>query len=339
MSILWAIPVLLAGNTGETEAFERYRDVRPAMGAAFEIILYAPDDTVAQRAFDAAYQRIDELNRVFSDYDPESETSHLCRQAPMDQPVAISPPMAHVLQFALSLSEKTGGAFDVTIGPLSRLWRRARRQGQLPSDARLEEARASVGYRHIELDPVNHRVRLTASGMRLDFGAIAKGYASDQALDAMQTVGVTRALINGGGDLTLGEPPPGTDGWRVGIAPLKADDPPSQVLHLARCAVATSGDAWQFVEIEGVRYSHILDPRTGIGIQNRSTVTVLAPDGMVADALASAVSVLGPERGLALIETTPETCCMVVTDGPDGVKTRVSSRFPASNSAAADQVP
>jgi thiamine biosynthesis lipoprotein len=309
------------------------------MGSTFEIILYAPDETVAQRAFDAAYQRIDELNRVFSDYDPESETSRLCRQAPMDQPVAVSPPMAHVLQFALSLSEKTDGAFDVTVGPLSRLWRRARRQGQLPSAGRLEEARASVGYRHVELDPVNHRVRLTASGMRLDFGAIAKGYAGDQALAAMQAVGVTRALINGGGDLTLGEPPPGTDGWRVGIAPLKADDPPSRVLYLARCAVATSGDAWQFVEIDGARYSHILDPRTGIGIQNRSTVTVVAPDGMVADALASAVSVLGPERGLALIETIPEASCMVITDGPNGVKTHLSTRFPACTGAVADQVP
>jgi FAD:protein FMN transferase len=339
VSILWAIPVLLAGNTGETESLERYRDVRPAMGSAFEIILYAPDETVAQRAFDAAYQRIDELNRVFSDYDPESEASRLCRQAPMGQPVAISPPMSHVLQFALSLSEKTDGAFDVTIGPLSRLWRRARRQGQLPSDARLEEARSSVGYRHIELDPVHHQVRLTTSGMRLDFGAIAKGYASDQALAAMQAVGVTRALINGGGDLTLGEPPPGAEGWRVGIAPLKADDPPSRVLYLARCAVATSGDAWQFVEIDGVRYSHILDPRTGIGIQNRSTVTVLAPDGMVADALASAVSILGPERGLALIEAIPEASCMVVTASSNGVKTHVSSRFPADTGAVADQAP
>lgn len=341
MTLCWTIAVLLAGSAAEQPPFERYRDVRPAMGSTFEIVLYAPDETTAQRAFEAAYHRIDALNRVFSDYDSESEASRLSRQAPMDRSVPVSPEMLHVLQYSVRLSETTEGAFDVTVGPLSRLWRRARRQGQLPSPERLEEARAAVGYRHLELDTGDQRLRLTAAGMRLDFGGIAKGYACDAALAAMRNAGVTRALVNGGGDLALGEPPPGQAGWRIGVAPLQPDDPPSRVLHLARCGVATSGDAWQFTEIDGTRYSHILDPRTGLGIESRSSVTVLAPDGMAADALASAVSVLGPQRGLALIEATAGTSCLIVAVVADGVKTYASKQFPAGDVAGSDggQVP
>jgi FAD:protein FMN transferase len=335
---LGTIAVLLVSSTADAEPLVRYRDVRPAMGSTFEIVLYAPDQATADRAFEAAYQRIDALNGVFSDYDSNSETSRLCRQAPMDEPVAISPEMSHVLQFSLALSEKTDGAFDVTVGPLSRLWRRARRLGELPADWRLEEARAAVGYHHVQLDPENYRLKLTARDMRMDFGGIVKGYASDEALAAMRAVGVTRALVNGGGDLTLGAPPPDAAGWRVGLAPLNADDPPSRVLYLAHCSVATSGDAWQFVEIDGVRYSHLLDPRTGLGIQSRSTVTVLANDGMVADALASAVSLLGPQHGLALIESMPETSCMIIAAGPNGVEAYYSSRFPAGDEET-DTVP
>ncbi|MCH5378160.1 MAG: FAD:protein FMN transferase, partial [Planctomycetes bacterium] len=226
------------------------------------------------------------------------------------------------------LSEKTDGAFDVTVGPFSRLWRRARRQRHLPSAERLAEAKAAVGYRHVRVDAVESRVQLTAAGMRLDFGGIAKGYACDEALVAMRKIGVTRALVNGGGDLALGDPPPGESGWRVGVAPLQPNDPPSRVLHVANCGVATSGDAWQFVEIDGHRYSHILDPRTGLGVESRSSVTVLAPNGMAADALASAVSVLGVPRGLSLIEHTPGAACAVVAVEGDKVSAHISKRFP-----------
>jgi FAD:protein FMN transferase len=339
VTITCAIALLLASTGADSESFERFRDVRPAMGSAFEIVLYAPDAETAERAFDAAYRRIQELNLIFSDYDPESEARRLCRLAPMDQPVPISSEMTHVLQYALAISKKTDGAFDVTIGPLSRLWRRARRTGELPTDERLEAARAAMGYQHVKLDVENRQVRLTANNMRLDFGAIAKGYASDQALAVLKSMGVGRALVNGGGDLTLGDPPPDADGWRVAIAPLEAAARPTYVLFLSNCSVATSGDAWQFVEIDGVRYSHIVDAGTGLGIERRGSVTVVASDGMVADALASAVSLLGPQRGLALIETLRDVECQITVTGHDGVQVHRSSRFPTTMETAADQVP
>ncbi len=339
MNITCAIALLLASTGADDGSLERFRDVRPAMGSAFEIVLYAPDVMTAQRAFDAAFQRVQELNQVFSDYDPDSEARRLCDLAPMDQPVSISPDLTHVLQYSLAMSAKTEGAFDVTVGPLSRLWRRARRTGELPSEERLAAARAAVGYHHIQLDVENAKVRLTATDMRLDFGAIAKGYASDRALAVLRSMGIERALVNGGGDLTLGEPPPDAEGWRVAIAPLDAETRPTCVLFLSNVSVATSGDAWQFVEIDGVRYSHIVDARTGMGIERRSSVTVLAPDGMVADAWASAVSLLGPQRGLELIETLPDVECQIITTGPDGERVHRSSRFPTPVAAATDQVP
>jgi thiamine biosynthesis lipoprotein len=139
-------------------------------------------------------------------------------------------------------------------------------------------------------------------------------------------------LIDVGGDIVLGDPPPGSSGWRIGVAPLKPDQPPSRYLRLANVAIATSGDAWQHVEIDGRRYSHIVDPHTGLGLTDRSSVTVIAPSGMAADALASAVSVLGPQRGIKLIEATADTAALIV-NSPDGktVETHQSNRWPAPN--------
>ena len=148
--------------------------------------------------------------------------------------------------------------------------------------------------------------------MQLDLGGIAKGYAVDEALAVLAAADVTRALVDAGGDMRLGDPPPGKPGWRIGVAPLEADGPPSRRLSLSGVAVASSGDAWQYIEIDGTRYSHIVDPRTGLALTDHSSVTVVAPDGITADALASAVSVLGPEQGLKLIDATPGTAALIV---------------------------
>lgn len=319
------LPVVAAGE----ESWERFREVRPALGSTFEILAYAPDERSAGEAFSAAFARVEAISGIFSVFDSESEVLCLVRQAPMSAPVAISPELARVLDYSLRLSEQTSGAFDVTVGPLTRLWRRTRRMRELPSAARLAEARGAVGSHLVELDAEERTVRLLGEDMRLDFGAVAKGYATDEALRVLREHGLSRALINAGGDLTLGEPPPGAAGWRVGVAALHPGDPPRQILELAQCSVATSGDAWQFVEIEGQRYSHVIDPRSGFPISERMGVTVLAPEGMVADALASAVMVLGPEEGIALVDQTPEAACWVITVQDDQTRTYRSRRFPA----------
>jgi thiamine biosynthesis lipoprotein len=325
MLLLACLPLSLAAD--EKPPLVRYEQVQPHMGTQFAIALYAADEETARKAFEAAFARIGELDDRMSDYDATSELSRLGQASPTAAPVKLSDDLWTVLAASQDLSRRTDGAFDVTVGPLTQLWRRARRQKEAPPQDRLRDALAAVGYQHLRLIDDERTAELLKAGMRLDLGAIAKGFAGDEALAAMEKCGVVRGLVNGGGGLSLGDPPPGEQGWKVGVAPLQAQAEPSRVLLLANCGIATSGDAWQFVEIDGVRYSHIVDPRTGLGLTTRSSVTVVANSGMLADGLATAASVLGPEKGLRLIEETPGAAALFVWLENDEVKTAQSTRF------------
>ena len=323
----WFATVLLTLAAEPAAEVHRFEAIQRQMGVDFRIVLYAESDKAAENAFEAAYARIGELNSVMSDYDPDSELSRLSRASPTTQPVIVSNDLWHVLGQSQSLSRNTDGAFDVTVGPLSRLWRRARRQRQLPSKQRLDEARAAVGYRHIKLDGGKNRISLTRPNMRLDLGGIAKGYAADEALEVLRSMGHPNALVDGSGDLAIGDAPPDKAGWLIGVAPLEADAPPSRFVRLTNCAIATSGDVWQFVEIDGKRYSHILDPKTGLGLTRRSSVTVIAPHCTSADSLASAISVLGPKRGIDLINRLCKTEALFVYMSGDKQMVRPSNGF------------
>jgi thiamine biosynthesis lipoprotein len=309
------------------EKLSRFEASEIHMGVDFTIVLYAVDQAAADGAFKAAFARIKQLDGVMSDYDLQSELSRLCDAAPTKQPVPLSDDFYRVLEASLVWSRASGGAFDVTVGPVVRLWRRARRQQQLPSAERLKEALASVGYQHLRLDAAKKTAELLRPGMRLDLGGIGQGFAVDEALKTLRELGIGRALVNGSGDIGAGDPPPGEEGWKVGIAPLEPGGKPSRVLLLANRAVSTSGDAFQFVEVGGVRYSHIVDPKTGLGLTDHSSVSVLAPDCTTADALASAVSVLGPEKGLALVERTAGAAALILRAPQGKVETHVSKRF------------
>ena len=298
------------------------------MGTDVTIRLVATDQVTADRAFQAAFARIEVLEKVMSDYDAESEISRLALQAPMKEPVTISQDLWLVLGRAQAISAASDGAFDVSVGALSRLWRRARRQKELPSRDRLTQALQSVGYQAVVLGKKQPTIQLQRPGVRLDLGGIGKGFAADAALDQLRKMGFPSALVDAGGDLAIGAAPPGKAGWRIGVAPLQADGPPSRFLQLSNCGIATSGDAWQFVEIDGRRYSHILDPGSGIGLTTRSSVTVIASDATVADGLASAVSVLGPKKGLALIEHFNGASALVVQVLAGEVQSWKSCHFP-----------
>ncbi len=292
-------------------ALERFAFEHEAMGTRWRIVAYAPERAALVPAACAAFERVDALERALSDWNPGSELrrldAHSDAGAP-SAPIPVSLDLFRVLERALELARLTEGAFDPTVGPYVRLWRRAARQGELPTPAQLERARRSVGWRALELDPAARTVSLLRPDMRLDLGGIAKGDAAQEALGVLRAHGFSRAYVDGGGDLALGEPPPGERGWRVALEPFghAAPEPPRagerRVVSLANVAVATSGDARRSIELGGRRYSHLVDPRTGLGLTGSLAVTVVAPDGAQADALASAVSVLGPTRGLALLE-------------------------------------
>lgn len=327
IAFVWLISAGFMTAPADNSDLKRFEFVRPEMAVPVKLVLYCMDADTANRAADAAYERAKELNRILSDYDPQSELSRLSSTSGEGRAVPVSEDLWKVLSRSQEISERSGGAFDVTVGPAIRLWRRARRQDEFPSAQRLEEARQRVGYDLVRLDSQRRAVELTRAGMRLDLGGIAKGYVIDEMLAVLHGQGLDRALVDAGGDVGLGSPPPGKTGWRIAVGSLDPKEKPTVFLSLSNCGVATSGDAWQFVELDGRRYSHIIDPRTGIGLTDHSSVTVVAPDAMTADALASAVSVLGPCEGTRLANAMPAVAALVVR-APDGkVETYASCRW------------
>ena len=328
MTTLSGILLMLVGMA-RAESLQRFVFEKAEMGLPFRVTLFAADETTAKAAADAAFARIAVLNSIFSDYDPDSELSRLSRTAGQGKAVPVSRELWNVLERSRALSERTDGAFDVTVGPLVNVWRRARRKQELPDAALLAEMKARVGWRHMKLDPAARNVELMQPEMRLDLGAIAKGYAIDAALALLRERGISRALVGGSGDMAAGEPPPGEAGWKIEVAALDAPAaPPAQIVLLKNSAIATSGDVFQRVEIGGVRYSHIVDPHTGLGLTDHSLVTILASDCTTADSFATAVSVLGPERGLPLVEDTPGLAAHLVRKPGAQIEFIESKRWP-----------
>jgi thiamine biosynthesis lipoprotein len=309
-------------------AWERYEFTRPQMGVPFRIVVWSTNEPIAQKAAGAAFARVAELNAALSDYDPDSEINRLTRETPVGEPARVSDDVWVVLSRSQQLARATDGAFDVTVGPLVNLWRRARRHRELPPERLLEEARARSGWQYLELLPSERAVVFRRRDMRLDFGGIAKGFAADEALRVLRDHGLPRAMVAAAGDLRVGMAPPDERGWRVEVGETDIPGAPQpRTVWLENAAVATSGDIFQRLEIEGRRYSHILDPRTGIGLTDHSLVVVLARDGMTADSLATAVSVLGPEEGLRLADRTPGAAALVLRAPEGRFETRTSRRF------------
>ncbi|MEK7867111.1 MAG: FAD:protein FMN transferase [Planctomycetota bacterium] len=244
------------------------------MGTSARVIVYSatPDD--AERASRAAYAEVAAVDAAMSDWSETSELSRLNREGVL----VVSPPLFEVIDAAVRFARLTDGAFDPTVGPVTALWRR----GEAPSPTDLEEARRLVDWRRVSGDPATRRVVLRP-GTRIDLGGIAKGYAAERALRA---IGDMPAMVELGGDLALGAPPPGGDGWRIALVDGRA-------LTVSRCHVSTSGDMERHLDADGVRYSHIVDPATGIGLVGSPVVLVLACEGMTADVLSTAASVGG----------------------------------------------
>lgn len=305
----WAATLWFAGLSTLANAqdggIERHEFQQVEMGVQFRLAFYASSKTAANKAAEATFSRIRELNSRLSDYDSTSELMQLCVTSGPEQPVEVSPDLGRVLETSARVAEQSTGAFDISVGHITKLWRRARRQKQLPTPQELQEALAFVGYRQIKLEirNSNYFVTLSKPGMRLDLGGIAKGYAADEALKTLRHRGISQALVAASGDISVSDPPPGERGWTVSLESPTASKAASEKLLLANQSVSTSGDAYQHVEISGRRYSHIVDPKTGIGLSQRGSATVVASSGMEADSFATAIVVLGPEKGMQFLES------------------------------------
>jgi thiamine biosynthesis lipoprotein len=303
----WLILVVWASsNTGCATALQpalaRYEFTRVEMALPFRITLFASNSLVASNAATRAFDRIHQLNEILSDYDSDSELSRLSQTSVQGLEVKVSDDLWNVLSASQEISRMSDGAFDISVGPLVNLWRKARRDKKFPRTDLLADARSRVGYTNIVLNERNHAVRLLHPNMRLDVGGIGKGYALDEAMKVLRAQGIHRALITGAGDMAVGDAPPDKNGWRVELPPLDAPDAPvTQFVLLKNCGFATSGDLFQRLEIDGKRYSHIVDPRTGIGLTDHSLVNIIASDATTADALSKVVSVLGSEKGFRIV--------------------------------------
>ena len=316
-----------SGPVAKPRGMSRFEYAETHMGSTFKLVLYSTDESVARDASRDAYRRIKQLDEILSDYQAESEISRLSARAGSG-PVQVGPDLFDILTRSRRFWVLTDGAFDVTMAPVGRLWRRARREGKLPEPGLLAEALKLVGAQNMILDPERRTVQLDRVGMKLDVGGIAKGYASQAAIEVLRSHGISRALVAGAGDIVVGDAPPDAKGWKVAIAPLDpSGEKEPRMIHLVNAAVSTSGDAERFVVIGGKRYSHIVNPKTGLGVTDRASVTVVAEDGATADALSTAIYLLGQERGMKLAASVPRHAVYDVRKSESGVRTVISPGF------------
>ncbi len=276
------------------------------MGTVVEITVIPPNQEAIEEAFDA----IKEVDQLMSTYKPESEVSILNRQGQNH----VSLQTSRIIQEAIKFSEATNGAFDITCRPLINLWKRAKKEEKIPTLKEIEEARSLVSYKKIILQ--GDLVKFQEPGMQIDLGGIAKGWAVDKAIQALKRRGVRAALVNAGGDLfALGKRGLWKK-WDVGIQNPRDEEKILSTIEVSHRGVATSGDYRRYFTLEGRRFSHIVDPRTGETVEDvPMSVTVVAPDATTADALATGIFVLGPKEGMRLIESLPGIEGLIVSEG------------------------
>jgi thiamine biosynthesis lipoprotein len=294
------------------------------MGTDVRLVVRAGSAEVARPILEAATGPISTVEARMSTYRSDSEVSRLNRTGGT-RGVQLSPETMTVIRRAVEFSRMTGGAFDVTYAPLRTLWRRAAEEAQAPDEERIRKALRVVGWEKLVI--TDSSVRFQRSGMEVDLGGIAKGYAIDGAAEAMRRAGALSGLVDIGGDVRLFGRAPAGGRWRVAVrSPGRGAD--AIILRVPSSAVTTSGDYARGFRIGERWFSHIVDPRTGRPAERMASVTVVAPDAMTGDALSTALSVLGPKEGLKLVESLSEVDCMfVVREGDEGFSRHMSSGF------------
>jgi len=287
--------------------YKKYNFQQAKMGSPFNIVIYSIDSIKAEKAAVATFKMIDTLNEIYSDYLPESELNMLCRKSGTGAWVKVSATLFSILQKACYAGASSFGSFDITMSPVIRLWRTARREKKLPDEDSVFAAKQRTGYQFIQFDKVQKRVRLQKPDMQLDLGGIAKGETAQKAYIRLCHLGFPFSLIDAGGDIVAGDVPAGLNGWRVAINLPETEDLMNQRLLLRKKAVTTSGDIYQYLDINGVRYSHIINPVTGQAITNLRNVTVISDNGTNADWLTKACSILPIKKALQLIKKFQST--------------------------------
>ena len=309
--------LILSGLTSLAHAQEsRYSFEKGMMGSPFKLVFYAKNDSIANIAAQSAFKRIEKLNEILSDYRDGSEINLLSAQSGSGKWIPVSDDLFNILAISQDISKKTDGAFDATLGPVVQMWRHATRKGIFPQETEIREAMSRTGYTKLKLDPKTKKVFLSQKGMRLDIGGLGKGFAAEEAVKVLQSFGIKSVMMDAGGKVVLTGPPPGSEGWNITIS--NGSDS-LKTMALSNVALATSGPTYRYMEYKGIRYSHIVDPKTGIGLLFHVRTTVISPDGTVADALATAFSVAGIEKSKKIIARFPKSTVWLVEKQDDRV--------------------
>ena len=262
------------------------------MGSAFNLIIVSTDSNKANHLARKSYELVDSLSHIFSNYDSSSELSKINASAGL-LPYKMSRAMLDLVQKSQYAYRQSKGAYDISIGPLSTLWRNARKTKLFPEASTVIATKKLVGFAQVKINKRLGTIFLPSAGMQLDFGGIAKGYIAGWVINYLKANGIQQALADAGGDIVMSGAPLNQKGWLIGVnLPETTDELLNKKLQLSNCSVATSGDVFQFIEDKGVKYSHIINPLTGYGVTNLRNVTIIAKTGATADWLATACSIL-----------------------------------------------
>ena len=283
------------------------------MGSSFEVTAVSANDTLSWKAINGAIAETRRIERLISEWDSTSQTTTINRNAGI-APVKVDQELFDLISRSIKVSQLTEGAFDISFAPLMKVWKMNKTMTTLPSASDIETAKSKVGYTKIELDPGNQTVFLKEKGMKIGFGGIGQGYVANRCMQLMKNMDILAGLISVSGDIiTWGKQPDGSD-WRIGIADPRNKSAVISWLSVSNTSLVTSGNYEKFVVIDGNRYGHILDPRTGLPANGIGSVTIMSPDAEVSDALATGIYVLGIEKGLALINRLRGIECLIIDE-------------------------
>jgi thiamine biosynthesis lipoprotein len=292
---------------------QNFKRTLKLMGSRFDITVVAKDSTEGNIFIDLAVDEVSRIEKLISSWDPESQTSEINRNAGI-KPVGVDEELYTLIGRCVELSRLTVGAFDISFASMDKIWKFDGSMTEMPSEENIKTSVAKVGYKNIILDPENLTVFLKLPGMKIGFGAIGKGYAADKAKKLLIENGVQAGIINAAGDMnTWGNQSDG-ENWQVAITNPLDKNKAFAILPIKEGAVVTSGNYEKYVNFNGIRYSHIVDPRTGYPATGIISATVFAPKAELADALATSVFVMGIEAGLNFIDQLPKIECILIDE-------------------------
>jgi thiamine biosynthesis lipoprotein len=304
MFFVLLFPFTLSGQ------LKRFEFSQNKMGSPFNLIFYHTDSTEAGSLAKECFSIVDSLNTIFSDYTSESEVGKLALQTTASS-LKVSDELFEMIIRSKNAWEKSGKTFDITIGALTQLWRKAKTENRFPTGDEIKTAKQASGFENLIIDNKAKEISFKKKGVRLDFGGIVPGYAAQRVIDLLKSKNIHIALADASGDIVMGDAPPGKNGWTIGInLPENENELWDKKLELKNGAVSTSGDLYRYIIHNGRRYSHIISPRTGYGVTSQRNVTVIAKDGATADWLATACSILSIEKALAL--ATKENAALLI---------------------------